>query len=108
MNVGRNAVLAGVADTSTPPSGRRGQTPRATDGPAPVRRPRNARADRYRDGASKDADASVFDASDSGASRVARRDPGRSGEIRNMRLSARHPPRSGEGKRNGNTGEPPR
>src|SRR4051794_16830646 len=37
---------------------------RGTEGPASVRRPRNAKADRYRDGASKDADASVFDASD--------------------------------------------
>src|SRR3954453_6926953 len=99
MNVGRDAVLAGLADTATPPSGRRERTMRGTEGPASVRRPRNAKADRYRDGASKDADASVFDASDSGASRVARRDPGRSGAIRNMRLSARHPPRSGEGKR---------
>src|SRR3954469_10819939 len=41
-----------------------GTTMRGTEGPASVRRPRNAKADRYRDGASKDADASVFDASD--------------------------------------------
>src|SRR5262249_31103472 len=33
--------------------------------------------------------------------RVARRDPGRSGEIRNMRLSARHPPRLGGRKETG-------
>src|SRR5215470_19008917 len=98
MQAGRDAVPAGVEDTAMSPGGSWGSGSgalRTPVGPGPVK----GQLPGYRDGASKDADASVFDASDSGASRVARRNPGRSGEIRNMRLSARHPPRLGGRKR---------
>src|SRR4051794_24615529 len=80
---------------------------RGTEGPASVRRPRNAKADRYRDGASKDADASVFDASDPAL-------PGRPASSGPFRRNPEHAPFGapspsfGGGKERGITGEPPR
>src|SRR5262249_40558067 len=99
MLAGRDAVPAGVEDTAMSPGGSWGTGSgalRTPVGPGPLKSPLPG----YRDGASKDPDASA-DASDSGASRVARRNPGRSGEIRNMRLSARHPPCWGREKEKG-------
>src|SRR5689334_2793438 len=80
---------------------------RGTDGPASVQRPRNARADRYRDGASKDADAPVFGASDPAL-------PGRPATSGPFRRNPGHAPFGapspsfGGRRRRRTTGEPPR
>src|SRR5262249_19312064 len=62
--MGRDAVLAGGSRDPAPERSPGQTSKRTTDWVPDVRSPRNAKADRYRDGASKDADASVFDASD--------------------------------------------
>src|SRR4051794_37671148 len=88
--MGRDAVLAGVADTSTPASGRRERTMRGTKVPHQS----GARETRKRTDTAMARRKTRTHPSlmrQTRRFRVARRDPGRSGEIRNMRLSARHP-----------------
>src|SRR5262249_60161245 len=91
----------GVEGTAMSPGGSWGSgsgARRTPVGPGPVK----GQSPGYRDGASKDADAPGFGASDPALpGRPEEQSPGRSGVIRNMRLSARHPPHAGEGKREG-------
>src|SRR3954452_1932581 len=91
MNVGRDAVLAGGLRNlapERPPV----ETMRGTEGPAQS----GARETRKRTDttmARRKTRTHPTLMRQTRRFRVARRNPGRSGEIRNMRLSARHPPR---------------
>src|SRR5882672_7745257 len=96
-------LRAGFANP--PPSGRREQTMRGTTGPASVRSPRNAKADRYR--VARRVGVAHPQMRQASAIRAARA-IGPSGEIRTTRLLGAPLPLDWGEEERGKTGEPPR